>query len=44
MANYNATGKKAKYREIAKNTTFKLYSWEIELVKQFIKHIRKTKS
>ena len=27
----------------AKNTTFKLYSWEVEKVRQYIKIIRKIK-
>ena len=27
----------------AKNTTFKLYSWEVEKVRQYIKTIRKIK-
>lgn len=40
MANYNAKGKQCKYGEKAKNTTFKLYSWEIEKVRAFIKQMR----
>lgn len=35
------TGKKAIFGEIAKNVTFKLYSWEKPLVKEYLKHIRK---
>lgn len=27
----------------AKNTTFKLYSWEVEKVRQFIKSLRQNK-
>lgn len=34
-------GKHCKYGEKAKNTTFKLYSWEIEKVRQYIKDLRK---
>lgn len=36
-----ATGKKAIFGEVAKNTTFKLYSWEKEMVKNYLKTIRK---
>ena len=35
------TGKKAVFGEVAKNVTFKLYSWEKEMVKNYLKNIRK---
>ena len=35
------TGKKAVFGEVAKNVTFKLYSWEKEMVKSYLKNIRK---
>jgi hypothetical protein len=34
-------GKRAIFGEVAKNTTFKLYSWEKPLVKAYIQLIRK---
>lgn len=33
-------GKHCKYGEKAKNTTFKLYSWEVEKVKAYIRQLR----
>ena len=35
------TGKKAVFGEVAKNVTFKLYSCEKEMVKSYLKNIRK---
>lgn len=40
MANLKATGKKCVFGEKAQNKTFKLYSWEVEKVRQFIKELR----
>ena len=36
-----ASGKKAKFGEVAKNATFKVYSWEKEMIKNYLKTIRK---
>lgn len=35
------TGKKAVFGEVAKNATFKVYSWEKEMIKNYLKTIRK---
>lgn len=43
MPNPNATGKKAIFGEIAQTKAFRLYSWEIEPVKEFIKKMREEK-
>lgn len=43
MSDYKPTGKKAIFGEIAQTKAFRLYSWEIEPVKEFIKKMREEK-
>lgn len=40
MANYYAKGKGLKYREKAQQVSFRLYSWEKEPVREYIKRLR----
>lgn len=40
MANYYAKGKGLKYGEKAQQVSFRLYSWEKEPVREYIKKLR----